>query len=76
MYYYHYCPYCGKMFYTFANRKQDAAWTLFHGIKKHMIDYNEDDKEFTMDEAESIEEWQMYKIMIETTDEPKGGYEL
>ena len=76
MYYQHKCSYCGRLFYTFDDNKERAATTLYEGIKKHLKDYDEDHKEHQFDEAPSIEEYQMYKEMTETSDEPMGGYEL
>lgn len=76
MYYSHGCSYCTKIFFTFNSNKELAARTLFEGIKKHLIDYDEDHKEFEFDEEVSIEYDQMYKAMNESNDKPAGGYEL
>jgi hypothetical protein len=76
MYYSSSCSYCGRLFYTFDNNKQDASKVLYEGIKAHLQSYGEDDKEHQFDEAPSIEEWQMFNTMSETSDPPHGGYEL
>lgn len=76
MYYSHPCTYCGRLFYTYNNNKGQAAEILFRGIKKHLTDYNEDHKEYEMDDQPSVEADQMYAAMKESTDEPQGAYEL
>jgi hypothetical protein len=76
MYYSHPCSYCRKVFYTFDNNKKNAARKLYEGIKKHLIAYNEDHKEYKFDEAPSIEENQMYNEMTESTTAPRGGYQV
>ncbi|HSW97012.1 MAG TPA: hypothetical protein VLF89_04260 [Candidatus Saccharimonadales bacterium] len=74
MYYSHRCSYCTKIFYTFDNNKTNAAKKLYHAIKKHLQDYNEDHKEYKFDEAPEIEVNQMYKEMTESTEKPRGAY--
>ena len=76
MYYSHPCPYCRKIFYTFQSNKESASEILFSGIKQHLIDYDEDRKEYEMDEGKSIEVNQMYRGMRESDSPPSGGYEL
>ena len=76
MYYSHKCPYCGKVFYTFNDSKEQAAQILFTGIKKHLIDYNEDHKEFEFDEYFEKEVNQMYAEIVASSQRPEGGYEL
>ncbi len=76
MYYSYNCSYCRRLFYTYHNHRKYAAITLYQGIKKHLIDYNEDHKEFEFDEHPSIEEYQMYNSMSEHEEVPPGGYEL
>jgi hypothetical protein len=76
MYYSHSCSYCTKVFYTFNNDKSQAASTIYHGIKKHLIEYDEDHKEFQFDDGEQIDVNEVYIAMIELSDPPPGGYEL
>lgn len=76
MYYSHSCSYCSKIFYTYHSSRQGASKVLFEGIKKHLIEYGEDHKEYMFDEDSSIEVNQMYYAMTEHEDEPAGDYEL
>lgn len=76
MYYSYPCSYCSKVFYTFNRNKEAAARTLYSGIKAHLIEYNEDHKEYLFDEDPGIEVSQMYYAMVETTTRPLAGYEL
>ncbi len=76
MYYSYPCSYCGKVFYTFGNNKKYAAEVLYEGIKNHLINYDEDHKEYKFDESPQIEARQMYTAMTETSDRPQGGYPL
>jgi len=46
------------------------------GIKKHLIDYQEDHKEYEFDESPSVEANQMYYAMSESTHPPRSGYEV
>jgi len=76
MYYSYPCSYCRKVFYVFNDNKQYAAELLYEGIKKHLINYDEDHKEYKFDEAPQIEAEQMYSVMTETSERPQGGYAL
>ena len=76
MYYSHSCSYCAKIFYTYHSSKTDAARILFEGIKKHLIEYAEDHKEYQFDEGVEIEVNQMYYAMSESEEEPAGHYRL
>lgn len=76
MYYVRKCSYCSKVFYTHADYKEEAARILYNGIKKHLIEYGEDDKEYEFDEYPQKEEDQMYYEMQEMVTPPPGGYEL
>ena len=49
---------------------------LFEGIKKHLIEYAEDHKEYQFDEDPEIEINQMYYAMSEHEEDPQGDYEL
>jgi hypothetical protein len=64
------------MFYTFNRNKEAAARSLYEGIKAHLIEYNEDHKEYSFDDAPKIEVSQMYYAMVETNTRPAGAYEL
>lgn len=72
MYYSYKCPYCGKLFFTEESNKYRAAEYLFDGIKQHQKDYGEDAKEYTMDDARSIEVNQIYSEMQAHDDRPYG----
>lgn len=76
MYYTHPCTYCSKTFYTYNSDKTEAAKVLYEGIKKHLVEYGEDEKEYELDEAAQQEINQMYSAMNEHTEAPSGAYEL
>ena len=76
MYYSHSCSYCAKIFYTYNSSKTGVARVLFEGIKKHLIEYAEDHKEYQFDEDPEVEINQMYYAMSEHEEEPAGHYEL
>jgi hypothetical protein len=76
MFYSHPCSYCNKIFYTFTDSKEQAAKILFDGIKQHLIEYQEDDKESEFDHGPEIGTNDVYSTMTETKDRPTGGYEL
>lgn len=76
MYYSYPCSYCGKVFYTFNDNKEQAARVLYEGIKEHLKEYDEDHKEYKFDEDPETEENEMYKEMTESNEPPAGGYEL
>ena len=74
MYYSFKCTECGRLFYTYNQNKSHAANTLYHSVKQHLIDYNEDHKEHELDDGEY---WDSHQIMREmtTTDYRPQGYE-
>jgi len=76
MYYSHPCSYCSKIFYTYGSSRYEAAKVLYHGIKKHLHDYNEDHKEHEFDDGQAIDTNEVYKALTESTESPPGGYEL
>lgn len=76
MYYSHSCSYCTKIFFTFNSSKGQAASTLYYGIKKHLIEYEEDHKEYAFDDGAQIDINEVYAAVIESSDPPAGGYEL
>lgn len=76
MYYSHSCSYCTKTFYTFQENKERASEKLYYGIKKHLIDYDEDHKEYQFDDGASIDIREVYAAITESESEPSGGYEL
>lgn len=76
MYYSHTCSYCGKLFYTYNENKEAAAQVLFDGIKKHLIEYGEDHKEYQFDKDPSVEIDEMYYEMHEQQDDPYGDYKV
>jgi hypothetical protein len=76
MYYSHSCSYCLKVFYTYNGDKEAAATILYTGIKKHLVEYGEDHKEYLFDEDPETEINQMYYAMLEHQEDPQGDYEL
>lgn len=76
MYYAHSCSYCTKVFYTYQDRKEDAAKILYTGIKKHLIEYDEDHKEFKFDDGVEVDTNEVYYELTEHIEPPSGGYEL
>lgn len=75
MYYTYPCPYCGKIFYTYNKNKEQASHVLYNGIKQHLIDYKEDEKEYEMDDGEQMDSDQIYYGMKELSYAPVGGYQ-
>jgi hypothetical protein len=76
MYYSHPCSYCTKIFFTYHNDKHQASKVLYHGIKKHLIEYNEDHKEFQFDDGVVIDVNEVYYAVSESNHPPAGGYEI
>lgn len=76
MYYSHPCSYCSKIFFTFNSDKDEAASVLYYGIRKHLVEYDEDHKEFKFDDGASIDINEIYAAVTESSEEPAGGYEL
>lgn len=76
MYYSHPCSYCSKVFYTFNDDKFAAAKALYAGIKKHLQDYGEDDKEHKFDDGPEIDTNEVYGEMTESSEAPAGGYQV
>ena len=76
MYYSHPCSYCSKIFYTFSPTREAAAETLYLNIKKHLKEYNEDNKEHVFDEDPSIVTQEVYDHISESNEPPAGGYEI
>lgn len=76
MYFVKTCTYCTKVFYTYHDRKEEAAKVLYDGIKKHLVEWGEDSKEHELDEAPELEIDQIYYEIIEAEDEPQSAYEL
>jgi len=76
MYYSFPCSYCSKVFFTFDRNKEAAARKLYEGIKAHLVEYNEDHKEYNFDDPPKMEISQMYYAMFESNNPIPGGYEL
>ncbi len=76
MYYSYTCTYCGRLFYTFNDNKEAAANTLYDGIKSHLKEYGEDEKEHQLDDGRTLDTSQIYSEMSGYDDEPSGGYEI
>lgn len=75
MYYSFRCTYCGRLFYTYDTNKFNAAKTLYGTVKQHLIDSNEDDKEYEMDDGASEDSNQIYAEMVTSEQRPMGGFE-
>ena len=76
MYYSHSCTYCAKIFFTFHTNKEQASVIVYRGIKAHLIEYEEDHKEYEMDDGEQTDSDQIYYALIESNEAPTGGYEV
>ena len=76
MYYLQPCSYCTKVFYVYGKSRHRASKRLYHGIKKHLIDYNEDHKEYDFDDGPSIDTKKVYGALKESNHPPAGGYKL
>lgn len=76
MYYSDKCPYCGKIFYVYTSDKTSASQVLYAGIKQHLIDYDEDRKEYKLDDGPQEDANEIYKEMTESPEPPSGGYPL
>ena len=76
MYYTHPCSYCEKVFYVYHDSKEQAASILYYGIKKHLIEWNEDHKEYQFDDGPKIDIDQVYYAVVELNDPPENGYPL
>ncbi len=76
MYYSHPCTYCRKVFFTYHSSRWAAAQILYEGIKKHLIEWKEDHREYEMDERPQDELKQMYAAMSEMEEKPTHAYEL
>jgi hypothetical protein len=74
MYYSFPCTYCHKVFFTYDTNKHRAALTLYRTIKQHLIDYDEDKKEYEMDEGEQTTTNRIYSEMKASYHEPRSGY--
>ena len=75
MYYTYKCPYCGRVYFVYHQNREQASRTLYHSIKQHLIEYDEDHKEYEFDEGEQIESNQIYATMSQSKYPPPGGYE-
>ena len=76
MYYSFSCSYCSRLFYTFSDSKEQAASVLYYGIKQHLIEYDEDPKEYEFDDEPQVDIDKIYYAIGEYSDVPAGGYEL
>lgn len=76
MYYAHPCSYCSKIFYTYNSDKFAAAKCLYAAIKKHLIEYDEDHKEYDFDDGPTIDTNEVYAKMKASNDPFPGGYEV
>jgi hypothetical protein len=63
------------VFYTYDDSKEQAARRLYYSVKQHLIDYDEDHKEYEMDDGVEMDTNQIYDEMVETNYAPEGGYE-
>jgi hypothetical protein len=76
MYYCHQCTYCKRVYCTFDLDKWAAAKRLYSAIKSHLIEYDEDHKEYEMDDGESEDSNQIYHELYEYNEKPAGVYEV
>lgn len=76
MYYSQSCSYCNKVFYTYSDSKDTASKTLYTGIKQHLIESGEDEKEYKYDDGSHEDTNEIYGEMTESNAPPSGGYEL
>ena len=53
-----------------------ASRKLYTAIKQHLVDYNEDHKEYEMDDGEKADSDQIYEEMEESTERPAGADEV
>jgi len=65
-----------KVFYVFSSNKEQASHQLYAGIKKHLVDYDEDRKEYKFDDGEQADSNEIYGEMTESNDPPSGGYQV
>lgn len=75
MFYSFRCTYCSRVFYTYDTNKTRASRTLYSTVKQHLIETDEDRKEFQMDDGETADSNQIYAEMVESNQRPSGGYE-
>jgi len=76
MYYAFTCTYCKRLFYTWNRSREQASHILYRSVKKHLVEYDEDRKEYEMDDGEQMDSNQIYSEMVELNDIPSGGYEV
>mgnify|MGYP007068586798 CR=1 FL=1 len=53
------------MFYTYNSDRSKAAETLYYGVKKHLVDYGEDEKEHQLNDGASTDVAQIDGEMTE-----------
>lgn len=78
MYYEQPCSHCGKIFFVYSSNKdkESASKMLYHAIKKHLKDYNEDHKETKYDDGEYYDSQEIAGEMKESPDAPEHAYEV
>lgn len=74
MYYTYACTYCERIFYTFDDDKWAASQRLYDEIKKHLISYNEDDREHKLDDGRYEDSTEIYNEIGELNEKPENGY--
>lgn len=75
MYYSHKCTYCGRNFTVYEEDKYLASEQLYEIIKMHLKDYNEDHKEFKMDDGKATDSVEIFEAMTGSIDKPPGSYD-
>lgn len=59
----------------YDTNREHASQVLYYSIKQHLIDYNEDHKEYELDDGEREDSDQIYEHMKESRHKPPAGYE-
>jgi hypothetical protein len=77
MYYSLPCPACGRIFYLHSSHPETASEMLYDAIRKHLEEYNEDYREYDMDDGKKTDSKEIEGKMQVSEAPPKNGwYEL
>lgn len=75
MYFSHKCTYCGRLFAVNETDKYKASEQLYEIIKAHLKEYNEDHKEYKMDDGKIVDSAEILQDMTGSPDKPSGSYD-